>query len=93
MPLVASAMSDAIYALLVAKPIGTKPVMTPSQTPKSDGTVDVKSTVTGALPVTLDSTLAKLIADSVATAVCAQMTSAALVVGTCSVGPVTGQIT
>ena len=93
MPLVPSVMSDAIYALLVAKPIGSKPSMVLAQTPNPDGTVDVKSNVTGQQPVMLDPTLARLIADSVATAVCAQMTSAAVVVGTCSAGPVKGQIT
>ena len=89
MPLVPSVMSDAIFALLISKPIGTKPTMTPIQTPKPDGTVDVKSTVTAQLPVTLDPTLAKLIADSVATAICAQMTSAALVT---TVDPISGPL-
>ena len=93
MPLVPSVMSDAIFALLIAKPIGTKPVMTPIQTPKPDGTVDVKTPVTVQLPVTLDPVLAKLIADSVATAVCAQMLSAAVVTVAGPTGPLPGKIT
>jgi len=93
MPLVASAMSDAIYTLLIAKPIGMQPVMTPVQTPKPDGTVDVKSAVTGMLPVTLDPTLARLISDSVATAVCNQILSAAIVTVAGPTGPLPGKIT
>jgi hypothetical protein len=89
MPLVASTMSDAIFAMLIAKPIGTKPVMVPVQTPKPDGTVDVKTTPTALLPVTLDPTLARLIADSVATVVCSQITSAAMVT---TVDPISGPL-
>lgn len=94
MPLVPSVMSDAIYSLLVAKPIGTKPVMTPVQTPNPDGTVDVKSSVTSQTPVTLEPTLARQIADAVAGGVCAQLTSAAVVLGSSATGgPVTAKIT
>ena len=94
MPLVPSVMSDAIYALLVAKPIGSAPAMSLLKTPNEDGTVDVKTSVTGQIPVTLDQTLARAIADAVATGVCAQLTSAAVVIGSSATGgPVTAKIT
>ena len=92
MPLIPSVMSDAIYALLTATPIGSKPVMSVSKTPQADGTVVVNTKVTGQDPVTLDPTLARLIADAVAEGVCGQITSAAVVTGTCPVGPVAGKI-
>ena len=85
-------MSDAIYALLIAKPIGSAPAMSLVKTPKEDGTVDVKTSVTGQTPVILDQSLARTIADAVANGVCAQLTAAAQVVGTCPAGVVAGQI-
>ena len=94
MPLVASVMSDAIYALLTAKPIGSIPVMSMVKTPKEDGTVDVKTVVNGQTPVMLDQTMARVIADAVANGVCAQLTSAAVVIGSSATGgPVTAKIT
>jgi hypothetical protein len=72
-------MSDAIYALLIAKPIGSAPAMSLVKTPNEDGTVDVKTSVTGQTPVTLDQSLARTIADAVANGVCAQLISAAVV--------------
>lgn len=93
MPLMPTALSALIKTQLLAVPIGTAPLSTTvSQTSNPDGSTNTVCTPSMG-PVFLNATLAQVIADAVANAVVAHIISAGLVVGTCSVSPVTGKLT